>query len=583
MFRFSRTPKPEDLDKKLVFSLHRSVKTGLPRLKQLRFLPRLLTAQERWIFQGGLALFLILVSSFIGLTLRRHLTSLPRNGGIYREAFQGVPRVINPVLAVSDVDKDLSRLIYSGLLKYNNEGELVPDLAQEFSIENSGKTLRFVLREGVFWHDGEPVTINDVTFTLEAIQSASWRSSLWQTFQGVTLEQVDERTILAHAAAFSPSFASIFTVGILPEHIWSEADPRNVRLANWNLKPIGTGPFRFKSLTKSADGTLSFYRLVRYEEYYGKKPYLKELVAQFFSDFDAALAAFRTHVVDGVSFVPERLRSKVPASGTTLHKLSFPRFTGLFFQDRKNDVLKDKAVRLSLALALNREAIVAKVPNAELAFTPFMPWQVGFARTLNLPEYNLKQARETLEAAGWKQTDGKWIKENKNLRLTLTSLDDPVQLAVADTIKSAWEELGVEVKLEAVSRYIFGKEVLQPRTFEVALFSFVTGRDPDPYPFWHSTQLDDPGVNLSSVRSRPLDSSLELGRATADEKTRLLNYVEFQKKFLEEVPGIILYSNPYIYVTAKRVRGMETKLVTAPADRFNDVTNWFVRSRLGWR
>ncbi|MDO8505398.1 MAG: peptide ABC transporter substrate-binding protein [bacterium] len=581
MFHFRRTPKSEDLNKKLVFSL---APTRIPKLRQLIMLPKILSAKEQWVMRGALAVLLLSVVGILTYGISSHLVSKPVAGGTYREALVGTPHFINPVLAITDADRDLTRLIYSGLLRYNEKGLLVGDLASEFKVEKDGTKITFVLRDNLTWHDGEPLSAQDVKFTIDAILNTTWRSPLWRSLQNVTVETSEPNSVTVTAKTITADFPHFFTFGILPKHIWEDVDPATARLAVWNIKPVGSGPFQFSSLTKSRDGALASYHLKRFQNYFDGPAFIKEVVVKFFPDFESALDAVRQHTVDGVSFVPERLRDKIPNTGLTVTRPEFPHFTGLFFQDRKSEALREVAVRRALALSLNREALAALVPDARPIVTPFLEGQIGFVNTFAVSSIqpSIDKASKILEAAGWKRDKEGWIKNKKYLSLTLTVLEDSLILRVADGIKTAWETLGVKVKLETVSKVAFERDVLRPRAYEVLLFSFVTGGDPDPYPFWHSSQNDDPGLNLGSITTRSIDAVLEKGRATLDPKIRFQNYLEFQTLLQEEVPGIVVYSSPFVYVVSKRVRGLSIDRVNTPADRLNGIAKWFVRRRPGW-
>ena len=580
MFRFRRTQKPEELDKKLVFSL---TSARVPKFAQLKLLPKILTPKERWILRIAGAILLVGFAGVATPYVAHHVIQVPRRGGVYREGLVGTPRLINPLFASSDVDRDLTRLIYSSLLKYNGSGNLVGDIAEDFQIEEGGKRIQFTLRDDVRFHDGHPLQAEDVKFTIDAIKQPVWRSPLWRAFQEISVETPDAYHVVVTAPGVSAAFPHLFTFGILPKHIWEHVDPQGGRLAIWNVKPIGSGPFQFTSLTKTQDGALRAYRLSRFDKYYHNSSYLKEIVVRFFSDFESATAALREHTIDGVSFIPERLRNKSVIPGIRQLHPVFPRFTTLFFQDRRTEVLKERLVRRALAVSLDRNAIVSVVPDATSTGTPFLQDQIGFAKTLPTPKGDLSLAQKFLEGGGWRKDEKGWVKQGKHLTVTLTTLDEPTYLLVADTIKKRWNELGVEVTLEAASRVSFETDVLRPRAYEILLFSVVTGHDPDPYPFWHSTQIDDPGLALTSVRLRGIDVALERGRSILEVPPRAAHYLEFQQLLYEEVPGVVLFSSPYVYALSKRVRGMDLTRIAVPADRFNDVNKWFMRSRLGWR
>ncbi|MBI2552055.1 hypothetical protein HYW17_02020 [Candidatus Uhrbacteria bacterium] len=577
---FRHPPKSEDLDKKLVLS---GARLRLPKFTQLRHLPTLLSAKERWVLQGAAAFFIIIVAAGLSRLITPHLERVPKPGGVYREALVGSPRFVNPILAGSDVDRDLSRLIYSGLLMYNSKGELTGDLAESFTAEDGGRTLKFILRDNLFFHDGERLEVDDIIFTVKSIQNPAWRSPLWRSFEGIEISSPEPNVILVKTATFTNSFANLFTVGIIPKHIWENADPKEAPLAVWNLKPVGSGPFQFSSFLKSRDGSIRSYQLARFTRYYKGAPYIEELVLYFFPDFEGAVNAVREHTVLGVSFVPERMRGRIPSTGVAVIKADIPRFVGLFFQDRRAPALREKAVRQALSRALDRGAIAALVPDAQPETAPFVEGQIGYARTLLPPAYDLAEAARLLKEAGWKKEGAVWKKDQKPLAVRLTVQDEPIQLTVADALRSAWKKLGVEVTLEAVHKGAFEQGVLRTRAYEVLLFSFVEGRDGDPYSFWHSTQIDHPGLNLSSLRVRGIDIALEQARLATDPEERLDRYLEFQKLFYEEAPGVILYRSPYVYVISKKVRGVDVKNVALPADRFVGVHQWYMRSRLGWR
>lgn len=581
MFKlFRRTQKPEDLDRKLVFSL---AKPRIPKWNQLRLLPSLLRPWEQWLLRLAIAMLIGGLAVLAAQFVKNRLIAIPRPGGSYREAMVGVPRLINPVLANSDVDRDMARLIYAGLLRYNAKGELERDLVDEFSVEEGGRAIRFTLRSGLTFHDGETLDAEDVLFTIEAIKNPTWRSQLWRGFQNISAEAIDERTIVVKNNAPTPSFPHLFTVGIIPKHIWQGVDPQIADRAVWNAKPIGAGPYRFKALTKSRDGTISAYTLESFASYHRGSPYIEELVLQFFPDFESGLAALKGHSVDGVSFIPERLRTRLPGADLRVLSIPFPHLTGLFFQDRRSEFLKENGVRRALALALDRESIAALLYKAVPLTTPFLKDEIGYIENNKPNKADPDAAKKSLEEAGWKRTDEGWTKDGKRLSVTVTTIDEPVHVRVAHTISQTWEAIGIGVKLEAAPKVTFEREVLRPRAYEILLFSLLSGGDADPYAFWHSSQIDDPGFNLSSVRIRASDVLLEAGRGATDVRSRIRAYLDFADTFIKETPGIILYSSPYVFAVRDRVRGINIEKIISPSDRFNDIHRWYVRSRPGWK
>lgn len=580
VFKFlHRTRKSENLDRKLVFALHAK---KIPRLSTWKHLPKLLTSPERWIMRIALAVLLLTVSGTITRVASKHLIRLPRSGGSYVEGLVGVPRFINPIMASTDVDRDLARLIYSGLLRYTDSGQLTEDLASRIEHSADEKILTLRLKENLHFHDEKPLTSEDVAFTISAIQNPAWRSPLWRAFQDIAVQTPDPQTVIITTKAPTPALLRIFTVGILPKHIWENVDPINADRAVWNLKPVGSGPFQFKSLSKTGDGILSALKLVRNDTFHFGAPYLDEITLRFFPGFDEALQALKEHTIQGVSFIPARLANNIPAKGFAMRSLAMPHYTAVFFQDRNNAVFREVSVRRALALALDRKAISQTVPGGILTDGPFFPGQIGFASTLAPITYDPQKATLLLESAGWKKKGVVWVKTGKELGLTLTVLNEPTFLAVAQKIKQDWEALGIQVTLEIAQKETLIKNGLRPRAYEALLFSIVGG-EADPYPLWHSSQMDDPGLNLSSVKVREIDSLLETGRRTFDQTVRAHTYIEFQKRLQEAVPAILLYRSPYTYVVSSKVHGLTRQTLTTPSDRLIGIEKWFVRSRLGWK
>lgn len=576
---FRRTRKSENLDRKLVFSLRAS---RIPRLNTWKHLPKLLTVSERWIIRGALAILLLTVAGTLASAASKHLIRLPRPGGAYVEGLVGTPRLINPIMASTDVDRDLARLIYSGLLRYNDSGQLTEDLAASIEHSPDEKTITVRLKENLRFHDGQPLTSEDVAFTIAAIQNPAWRSPLWRAFQDIEVKTPDPKTVILNIKTPTPTRIHIFTVGILPKHIWENVDPINADRAVWNIKPVGNGPFKFKSLSKTGDGTLSALKLVSNNIFHFGAPYLDEITLRFFPGFDEALQNLKEHSIQGISFVPTRLDNKIPTKGFTVRRMNMPHYTAIFFQDRNNAALREIAVRHALALAIDRNAISTLAPGVVLTDAPFSPGQIGFDSTLKPTPGDPKKASELLEVGGWKKKGDVWVKGGKELGLTLTVLNEPTFLAVAQSIKQNWEAINIKVALEISQKETLVKNVIRPRAYEALLFSIVGG-DADPYPLWHSSQSDDPGLNLASIKVREIDSLLEIGRRTFDQTIRSQTYLEFQKKLQESIPAVLLYSTPYTYVVSSRIRGLTRQIINTPSDRFIGIEKWFVRSRLGWK
>lgn len=565
----------ESLDQKLVTSL---TPWRLPRFYQLKFLPKFLTNPEKRLLKiaiiAAIAGAIILAFSFFSNSNNFG----PRSGGILREGLISYPRFINPVFAATEADRDLSRLIYSGLVKYDEDGILVVDLAAKFEISADGKAYLFSLKNAL-WHDGEEVRAQDVDFTIRMIQDPLWKSPLWRSFKGVKSEIVDDKTIRFTLEKSYASFLSLLTVGILPEHLWQSVTPQNLALAVWNTKPVGSGPWRFGSLAKTAEGRLVSYTLKNNEQFYGPKPWLSKLVFSFYDDRETGLQALRESKIDGFNLVPSFLEKDLPLKRVNAHRVSFPSYTAIFFNGVRNNFLADKQIRQALAKIVDTQNLTSVISGVEPISGPlaqqFLPQEFASPQ----PVFDLDEANALLEGAGFKKKDNFWQKGDKFLEINLVSLADPIYFKTVNLIKDGWEKAGIKVGLNILPAKEF-KEAVKTRNYEALLWSQVVGQDPDLFPFWHSSQIGGVGLNLTSFRNHKMDALLEEARSALDIQKRQSLYGEFQQLMQDEMPAIFLFREIYLYPVAKKVKGVNVSSVGTPSDRFAGLNNWYVNKTL---
>lgn len=574
----------KELDKKLVFSL---AKKRLPEKNQWKYLKNSLSPKEKFIVNMGLTV-LVICLLFLGLRfIQRHVYSLPKEGGKYVEAMVGAPKYVNPILCqTNDVDHDLVKLIFSSLMKYDNHGHLTPDLVEKYEISDDQKTYTIYLKKNVKWHDGENLNANDVLFTIETIQEPEFSSPLYYNLKGVTPEKVDDYTLkLVLKEPFSP-FLSVLTFGILPQHLYMDILPENFSLLEYNLKPIGSGPFKFKSLTRESLGNIKSYTLEKNKDYYGDKSYLDNLIFRFYPDMATAVIALKNKNVEGISYISKEYEEKLPAKiNINYYHLPLPQYTAVFF-NTKNSILQNKEVRQALAYAADREKILTEVlkGKGEIINGPILKGYLGYHPEIKKYDLNLTEAEKLLEDAGWKKNEaGKRSKNNQELKFTLTTIDQADYTKAAAILKEAWEKAGFTVELNIVENERIQKEVIKPRNYDALLYGEIIGYDPDPYPFWHSSQERDPGLNLSLYFNKQIDKVLEQARVTNDIKERTLKYVEFQNLLTDELPAIFLYTPYYTYGLSKKVKGFDLERIVSPQDRFSSLQSWYIKTRWAWK
>jgi len=630
----------ERLDMRL---LHGVKGARLPRLRQFFHLKHILSGQERLMLKLA---YLILVVGIVWIGVnfvKVHREQMPTVGGRYVEAVVGSPQYVNPIFAsTNDVDTDITRLVFSGLLRYDENSKLTPDLAEKYTVSADKKNYTFTLRKDVFWHDNEPFTAKDVLFTFETIQNNLTGSPLQAGFSGVSVSAPDDYTVVfSLSEPYAPFLASL-TLGILPEHVWYNVQPEEMRLAQMNIQPIGTGPFMFRKFSKDDAGHIYTYELARFDKFYRQPPYIKDFVFQFFAEYEndtGAVQALRSQQVNGLSFVPKSLRDKVDRKHINLHTLQLPQYTALFFNEDNNTALKDKNVRLALAEAMDKERILHEVlkDDGQVINSPILPGTLGYDgnigkinfsvedanklldknwKRINLNDYRQtrhdellkqltatagstsstpsststaneeleKQVQEALqtEFAG-AQTFFRQDKDGKLLEINLVTVETAEYKKAAEIIAGFWQEIGIKTNIKYVSVHDLLRSVLKDRSYDVLLYGEIVGNDSDPYPFWHSSQVAYPGLNLSRYVNRNADQVLNQIRAGADDKNLSALYKKFQEILASDLPAIFLYSPTYTYATTDNVFGIKGDKIFTPSDRFNDVNSWYMKTTGAWK
>lgn len=616
-----------EFDKKLVYSLSHS---KIPSFKQIKHVGKVLSKKETWAVRL-LLFFIFLNLIFLGwVFFKNHLVIGPVIGGEYSEGLVGTLKYINPLYSsVSDVDSDISRLVYSSLFRYDKNGELAKDLVKDFQISEDGKTYTFEIRDDAYWHHGEKLTIDDIIFTFNAIKNPDYASSLRLGFAGVRIEKKDETHINLILSEKCAPFLELLTFGILPQDLWMQISPQSANLAELNLKPIGSGSYQFKSLIKDKAGNIRAYNLTLNNDYYGQKPYLKDLAFKFFIDFFEATNALNENIVDGISYLPnENKEDLIARDSLHFHKLNLPQIKIIFFNQEKNKALADIKVRQALALSIPRDSLVDDVLEGEAKVADGPILSSSFAYNGETEKYNFDEdrAEKLLDEAGWKKiqisreeieeidvkektstsTEDKISTEEKNKRemgpgdwraknisdkkgseylvISLATIEDEESQRVAEAIKRYWEAVGVKTVLNIVPLSQIQSGIIELRDFEGLFFGQVVGNDPDSYVFWHSSQVGEGGLNLSNYANDDVDKMLEDARLTLDKEERIVKYKKFQEILAEDVPAIFLYSPFYTYIQGKKIKGFETKNISSPADRFADINNWYIKTgrKLVW-
>lgn len=537
---------------------------------------------------------LILVTGISGLVLISrlylHMTvSVPSIGSSYTEGMLGDPRAINPIYASHDTDRDISRLIFSGLFIYNAEGKIEPDLASNLDISPDGKIYTVTLKKNLQWHDGEPMSADDIVFTIHTIQNGQFRSPLRGDWQGVSVEKLNDDSVRFSLRAPYAPFIENLTLGIIPKHIWQNVTAEQAPLHEANLKPIGSGAYRFDQMRQNKDGSISWYQIVRNPAYHRPGPFIQKIIFQFFKNEDEMFTAWRRGIIDGFGGVSPLHTAEINPEKSSLISLGMPRVFGIFFNPKRAPDLEDIAIRQAIAYAIDRDEIAkAQQQNKAVLAQGPLPW-LGTSTSSLVFAHDPDRARSLLKQAGWKDVNGdgmlekpqKGKQKNKQptattpLRFTLTTSDWPDLVETAGILQRQLKTVGIDLLIEKKSYQDLESNTIRPRNFEMLLFGQVYGYEPDPFAFWHSSQVKDPGLNITFFSDKKADKLLENIRKTSDPNIRNADYHNFSDIIVKNLPAIFLFSQDYLYVLPNDIMGVSPIKIALPSDRFNEINKWY--------
>lgn len=550
-----------------------------------------------YVLTATLAVGALMLLSIVNV---RFSTTLPARGGSLVEGETGTARFINPVLATSQADQDITALVFSGLMRPLPDGSMVPDLASSYTISQDGTIYTFTLKSNATFHDGTPVTAQDILFTVQEIQNPAIKSPARADWEGVVVGAPDAHTVtftLPHAYA---PFIENTALGILPSHLWKSVAAEDFPFSALNTHPIGTGPYRVSQVSTDSTGAAVKYDLAPFDRYTLGSPHLKTVAFKFFSDDNALVQAFNTHRIDAIASISPAQLKLLTRTDTNIVSAPLPRVFGVFFNQSHSPVLADASVRKALDQAIDKQAIVNTVldgygtplngpipPNTlgTMISTSPVAFNASPAITASSSDSTrIERARATLQSGGWKwdDTTGTWQKGKQTLAFSLATANEPELAATANALAASWKKLGVQVTVQVYPLSDLSATIIRPRNYDAVLFGEIVGRELDLYAFWESKERTDPGLNLSLYTNTQADSLLSQARATQDADQRATFYAQFAGLVAKDTPAVFLYSPDFVYIVPKGLKGVTIASLTTPAERFLSVYQWYTDTERVW-
>ncbi len=554
------------------------------------------SATEKAVFAAFAIIMSVSALVLLWNVNQNFLVPVPARGGTLSEGVIGTPRFINPVLALNDVDRDLTSLVYSGLMKVEN-GELVPDLAKKYVISPDGLTYTFTLKDNLVFQDGTPITTDDVEFTVQKAQDALLNSPKRANWDGIVIEKISASQIRFVLKKPYAPFIENTTMGILPKHIWKNVDVPQFTFSQFNIQPIGSGPYIVKNINRDSGGLPQSYELVPFKKYVGGEAYISSLVINFYPDESSRLDAYKYGSIESMNSVSSQDATDLKSDTTNIVTAPLPRVFGVFFNQTQAPVLANKEVRQALDMALDREAIVADVLGGygTEIYSPIPAGIMGSGTSTppsavaNLAtSTRISSAKKILEQNGWTlNANGVYEKKSKKdtqtLEFSLSTSNAPELKKTADLIKQQWAAIGANVTVKIFETGDLNQNVIRARKYDALLFGEIIGRDLDLFAFWHSSQRNDPGLNIALYANSKVDKLLEDARTIADNNRRLDKYSQVEDAIAADIPAVFTYSPDFIYILPERVQGVTINHITTPEDRFNGINKWYIDTDQVWK
>jgi len=537
-----------------------------------------------WIL---LLLILILTGVYQAKGLSGYYQTLqPVPGGLYTEGLIGSFTNANPLYATGAADTAVSRLVFSGLFKYDNKNSLVGELAKDYKLNETQNRYTVHLRHGLVWQDGFPVTASDVVFTYKTIQNIEAQSPLYSSWQGINVSKFDDYTVNFDLPNALSAFPYSLTNGIIPQHLLKNIPPEQLRSAPFNIKPVGSGPFEWKFIEVSGNTPQTRQQrvsLAANKHYFEGRPKLDGINIITFSDDQQMVTAFQNKQIgamSGLENLPDQL-----ASDRSLQVYVTPLTTSVMtFFNNSRPPLSDAGVRLALIQGVDRIKLTTLFDEpVEISDSPLLKGQLGYDKTLIEPAFNRDAANQVLDQAGWvKGANGQRAKAGQPLAFNLAAQDTPNYTKAAQFLQKSWASLGVKVQVSYYSRDELQSSVISNHDYDALLYGVGIGVDPDVYAYWDSSQaaITSQGhLNLSEYKSTAADQSIEAGRTRADPSVRAVKYKAFLGQWVKDLPAMPLYQPNYLYISRGPVFNYERQSANSGADRYYNVNNWMVRQK----
>ena len=489
-------------------------------------------------------------------------------GTIHLARTQAPEGMFNPLFHQGTYDADIADLVFEGLTTVDNEFKPQPQLARNWKVSDDNKTYTFYLDKKAKFHDGHPVTAEDVKYTFKMflhpdytgvrasdftpiLGAEAYKNGNADDIKGIKI--IDDHTIeITTKEVFAPFLTVTCSYGIVPKHILSDTKPENLSELDFNQNPIGSGPFEFVEYK-----TDQYAKLKAYKDYREGRPFLDQVVFHYINAQTLVMQLDKEEVdwgqIRGTNF---NRASKM--EHISLHQQIRNGFGYIAFNTREGEFpVNLPHVRRAIAYGVNRTGFQKEVMNgmANNVNSPISQASWAYTDDLNQYPYNPEKSKEILKNNGWKMKDGVWHKNGKPLSFTMTgsSGNKFINQLLAMT-QNNLNNIGMDIELQKLE-FNSMREKINSGELQSWFMAWTLGSDPDPYSMFHT----DGSWNRTAWGTEETDKLIEKARTTLDQYKRKQLYKDFQQKWNKSMPYLPMYANIYAHAVNKRIRNFDPR------------------------
>jgi peptide/nickel transport system substrate-binding protein len=473
------------------------------------------------------------------------------------------------------------------LLKSSGNGNYENDLAKSYEITDNGTVYHFVLKDNAYFHDNKKVTADDVIFTIGKILDPVIKSPKRANWEGVLVEKISDTELKFTLNKPYAPFLEALTVGIIPKHIWENVSSEEFPFSEFNINPVGSGPYKIDKIIRNSGGIPTTINLSSWKKYPPERPKIESITLKFFQNENELYKAYLDQSVDSIAGLSPTIGKQLIGKGALVEDISLPRVFGVFFNQNVAPVFLNQEVRVALNMATPKKQIVDDVLFG-LGRIINGPTPVNKETDLTKIVGDVEGAKTLLSNAGWKEnSDGILEKKIKNdkvvLAFSITTSDTPELKRTAEILQEAWGKLGAKVDVKIFEPGDLSQNIIRGRKYDALLFGEVVGEESDLYPFWHSSQRNDPGLNISLYANITVDKMLEEIEASTNNKEKMEKKAAVFSEIAKDTPAIFLFSPNLLYAKAPSVKNMLIKDVSSQSERFLHIDKWYIETDKVWK